>query len=67
MDALREYIFKMDMTFTNITMSLYFFVLLFALFKKNVPRCETRDKLKVEKIIEHLCDKVLKGGTIGLG
>ena len=62
MDALREYIFKMDITFTNVTMSLCFFVLLFALFKKMFPDAKTRDKLKVEKIIEHLCDKVLKGG-----
>ena len=61
MDALREYIPKMDITFTNVTMFLCFFVLLFALFKKLFPDAKTRDKLKVEKIIEHLCDKVLKG------
>ena len=41
--------------------SLLFRVAFLPFSKKLFPDAKTRDKLKVEKIIEHLCDKVLKG------
>ena len=50
----------MDLTVTNVGALICCSVLLLALFKKLFPDKKTRDKLKVERIVEHLCDKVLK-------